>query len=1486
MQNAKSRLSGKVFTPPHLLKLFTCNELILGQFRHELLGILVIFNLCAFLQPNYGQSCVIPPPQNMIFQGSFEACPVPPGVTQNAAFNTNCVYPWRDLNGTPSVCNHIHPYSDPNVTIDAYDGVRFACIDANSTSENECLRNEGFFQHLDLCPGARYKISFRAFWMYPPATGILHVGLVDTVPQNMEGDPCFIGPAVSILNIPLNPSNYNFKWELYEQEFIAPQNKSYNKIAFWLESNSEFVSAVGIDAVSLICLDSAIDPDFSWTQGCDGVFNFSSTNNILPGTEVIDWCWDFGDGTFGSGSGQNTTHTFANEGEYEVCLVIVDNCNCYDKICKKVKYRKPLSISKTYTEDPVTHELTFQIMVTNNLSSIANNVLITDVLANTLNLINANGFSVNANTLTQLINIPAQSSSNLSFTAIRKNSCSCESIQNCATAGFSGSNCTPVGSCITVPGIGASPNADATFTQDPVNCFKINFVSSKNNSCDTHTWNFGDGTSGLGANPSHMYTDNGTYTVIHMVTNSCGTVTKTISLVIDCTSNCNCPGSNNLNIVADETNGTLWSVYAAAHNLPDLLDYTVHHGCMSIKGKLIIDRNVNIYDCQPLIMNSCAEIIVGNVNTTNYPILGLSNNKLVGCDKLWNTIKVNQMCGLVASENFFEDAETAITIVPSNSGQLNPPFVTNVEIQDNYFYRNHIGVLIDNVYNYPYAALSYMPFINNVFDGIEPFHFNNAKTTLLSPCNAGSPPAGYDQSQGFAGLITKGAYFQVGTPGNSGYLNIFKDLSNGVMSLNTNILVYRADFEQISGYTWVIPSSNIFQAKGNGVWASNSALTVKNSLFNQVGVGIHSNSYLCTATDNLMPDVQAGISTNNGWGSYIYKNDIHARHYGVFVYNPNIISGTYLPFYHAITQNDLRTIGTTNDGGLESMVAIISSAVTDAKRLIKIHDNDIYLAKQSKGIILSNTNNCNIDLNNVILQNQLDGLAQNCTGIQLNSAGGNWLYGNSVVDQSIIPGKISTAYDVYISGMNTFCCNNSDNTASGIRFNGNCGQTKLRNHNMNNHETTLWCDGPISDQPNQLLLPTDNHSNIFNFGSGLAKHIGLPFDILDSQFPVKTDLQTDWPEVVNPSNPNHYDPTAWFFISGNNTKNCSGSSDCTEPTLGRGSDIDDTDRHAANGSYQSSGLNGATSSWEGRLRLYSRMRNFPEMRENDQTLRTFYDGEASNGTIKSFYEAENAIALANEISNAHQNNIASAYAGMMNQDSMAQITLTRLPTAVTGSDSLAIFNQVNAYHRSSAAYFSDLKYIMNQVDSIRNMRSTQALALVNALPETDVLQLNRKKVCRIYLETVGQGLHSLSTSQFSEISAIAHQCPKIGGTAVYMARSLYLLNAVKQFKDDSLCQIGKNRSLFLEENKISNSITIRPNPANDRITVTIPTDLLIDGIPMLEITDLNGRIIYSQKIPSSGDHFIPTSLWASGVYICRITGSERVIQPLKFTIQH
>ena len=156
----------------------------------------------------------------------------------------------------------------------------------------------------------------------------------------------------------------------------------------------------------------------------------------------------------------------------------------------------------------------------------------------------------------------------------------------------------------------------------------------------------------------------------------------------------------------------------------------------------------------------------------------------------------------------------------------------------------------------------------------------------------------------------------------------------------------------------------------------------------------------------------------------------------------------------------------------------------------------------------------------------------------------------------------------------------------------------------------------------------------------------------------------------------------------------------------------------------------------------------------------------------------------------------------------------------------------------------------------------------------------------MYIKWELHPLHSLSTSQFSEISTIAHQCPKIGGTAVYMARSLYLLNAVKQFKDDSLCQIGKDRSLFLEENKISNPITIRPNPANDWITVTIPSDLLIDGFPMLEITDLNGRIFYSRKITLVGDHSIPTGPWASGMYLCRITGVGKAVQPLKFTVQH
>jgi PKD repeat protein len=220
-------------------------------------------------------------------------------------------------------------------------------------------------------------------------------------------------------------------------------------------------------------------------------------------------------------------------------------------------------------------------------------------------LVNANGFAVNSNTLTQQVNLPALGSTTLSFTAQRKNSCACTSIENCASAGLSGSSCTPVSSCITVPGIGAPPNAAITsYTQDPVDCFKINFVASTNNPCDTHTWSFGDGTNGTGVNTSHVYTANGTFTVVHTVSNDCGTSSVTVTVIIDCIAEftCPCTGVGSLNIDAGVVSVDPTQVAAGLSVLSTTLSggqtsqnsYNNTGKCIAIRGNLVIDQNFTL----------------------------------------------------------------------------------------------------------------------------------------------------------------------------------------------------------------------------------------------------------------------------------------------------------------------------------------------------------------------------------------------------------------------------------------------------------------------------------------------------------------------------------------------------------------------------------------------------------------------------------------------------------------------------------------------------------------------------------------------------------------------------------------------------------------------------------------------------------------------------------------------------------------------------
>ncbi|KXK39132.1 MAG: PKD domain-containing protein [Saprospiraceae bacterium] len=76
--------------------------------------------------------------------------------------------------------------------------------------------------------------------------------------------------------------------------------------------------------------------------------------------------------------------------------------------------------------------------------------------------------------------------------------------------------------------INPTPIAGFDFT---VQNAQVTFTSTAQHATSI-SWDFGDGTTGTGSNPVHVYTDNGTYNVIQTVTSGCGSVSMTRSVTI------------------------------------------------------------------------------------------------------------------------------------------------------------------------------------------------------------------------------------------------------------------------------------------------------------------------------------------------------------------------------------------------------------------------------------------------------------------------------------------------------------------------------------------------------------------------------------------------------------------------------------------------------------------------------------------------------------------------------------------------------------------------------------------------------------------------------------------------------------------------------------------------------------------------------------------------------------------------------------------
>ncbi len=223
-------------------------------------------------------------------------------------------------------------------------------------------------------------------------------------------------------------------------------------------------------------------PQASFATGVDGITATFSNNS----TTGANYTWDFGDGT--TSSEANPTHIFTSSGSFPVTLTVTNTCGS-------------TTASETITTSVSTAPLAG---FTNNISTGCTPLTVQFFNEATTNTTNWNWTFPGGNPATSNVPNPVVT------------------YENAGNFDVSLEVSNDVGSDI------QTQSELIAITETPIAAFNFtntnNTYSFNNNSTGAtgYSWNFGDGNVSNAFEPTHTYTQSGTYTVWLAVTNSCG----------------------------------------------------------------------------------------------------------------------------------------------------------------------------------------------------------------------------------------------------------------------------------------------------------------------------------------------------------------------------------------------------------------------------------------------------------------------------------------------------------------------------------------------------------------------------------------------------------------------------------------------------------------------------------------------------------------------------------------------------------------------------------------------------------------------------------------------------------------------------------------------------------------------------------------------------------------------------------------------------
>jgi PKD repeat protein len=390
----------------------------------------------------------------------------------------------------------------------------------------------------------------------------------------------------------------------------------YLVITYANPSGGVCIDTSAIGQLPINCSTAVCNANFVFSNAPNGVINFSNTSS-----NAAFYIWNFGDGT--TSSSVNPTHTYTNNGVFNVCLYLYNN-------------------NQTICDSQCT------TIVVTNASSNNCNANLTGYYDSTqcVGVLDINATGNVTNITWYFGDGTSASTTSLSTLHAYPNNGVYTAFAIVVMVDSNGTTCVDT----TLPQVifaycGSAPSCTASFTHAYNPAGGINFTNTSSATGNTtYIWYFGDGTSSTQINPLHVYTLAGSYNVClvmyNITTNCVDSTCTTINVTIPQTCNANYTFVSNGTSVAFTNTSTAVGTFSSAwyfgngitstqtnpsYTYPVAGTYTV---CLVIINNNCIDSVCQVINV--VTSSSCNANFTATVNGCNAVLTNTSTGNYIG----------------------------------------------------------------------------------------------------------------------------------------------------------------------------------------------------------------------------------------------------------------------------------------------------------------------------------------------------------------------------------------------------------------------------------------------------------------------------------------------------------------------------------------------------------------------------------------------------------------------------------------------------------------------------------------------------------------------------------------------------------------------------------------------------------------------------------------------------------------------------------------